>query len=90
MLVANNAKDFIPPVSEEEIHCGLVCLNISHGLASRDTQCRLFERDLNELGENEPVNKVIEITLDSDAEVTTNQYDWPKENQEPANNAEAI
>lgn len=90
VLVTNNAKDFIPLVGEEEIHCGLVCLNISDGLASRDTQCRLFERALNELGENEPVNKVIEITLDSDAEITTRQYDWPTENQEPENDAEAI
>ena len=90
VLVTNNAKDFIPLVGEEEIHCGLVCLNISDGLASRDTQCRLFEIALNELGENEPINKVIEITLDSDAEITTKRYDWPTENQEPANDAEAI
>ena len=90
VLVTNDAKDFIPLVGEEAIHCGLVCLNISDGLASRDTQCRLFEIALNELGENEPVNKIIEITLDSDAEVTTNRYDWPTENQKPANNAEAI
>ena len=90
VLVTNNAKDFIPLVGEEEIHCGLVCLNISDGLASRDTQCRLFEIALNELGENEPVNKVIEITLDSDAEITTKRYDWPTENQESANDAEAI
>ena len=90
VLVTNNAKDFIPLVGKEEIHCGLVCLNISDGLASRDTQCRLFEIALNELGEYEPVNEVIEITLNSDAEVITNRYDWPTENQEPTNNAEAI
>ena len=90
VLVTNNAKDFIPLVGEEEIHCGLVCLNVSDGLASRDTQCRLFEIALKELGENEPVNKVIEITLDSDAEITTKRYDWPTENQESANDAEAI
>lgn len=90
MLAANNARDFKRLVGNEKIHCGLVCLIVSPSLASRKSQCDLFQVALNELGCDEPVNEVIEITLHSNFDVTTERYPWPSDNQEPADDAELV
>ena len=90
VLVTNNARDFKRLVGSENIHCGLVCLIVSPSLASRQSQCDLFQFALNELGCDEPVNEVIEITLHSNSEVTTERYPWPSDNQEFADDGEIV
>ena len=85
MLVTNDKVDFLKLVRGEPIHAGLVCLNFAHGKADWKNQCDLFKVALDELGDEEPVNEVIEITLDTEGEVSSARYAWPRE---PADNAE--
>ena len=60
-------------------------MNIAPGKANRQIRCDMFKVALDELGNEESVNEVIEITLDTDGEVSTTRYAWPRE---PADNAE--
>ena len=65
VLVTNNTADFITLVGREELHPGLVCLNIAPELMNLETQKRLFQHALNHLLNQDPVNEVLEITLDA-------------------------
>ncbi len=77
VLVMNNTADFTSLMGREDVHGGLVCLNAAYGLISLDVQKRLFEHALDQLGNDEPVNEVLEITLTADQMVRTDRYALP-------------
>ncbi len=77
VLVTNNTTDFTSLVGREDVHAGLVCLNVAPGLMSLQVQRVLFELALDQLAGDEPVNDVIEITLTTDRKVRINRYAWP-------------
>ena len=77
ILVTNNTADFITLVGREELHPGLVCLNIAPEHMNLETQKRLFQRALNHLLNQDPVNEVLEITLDARGRVRAQRYRWP-------------
>ena len=64
VLVTNNTADFTSLLAaRRRVHAGLVCLNVAPGLMSLDVQKRLFALALDRLGDNEPINELLEITL---------------------------
>jgi len=77
VLVTNNTADFTALYGREEIHPGLVCLNVAPGLMSLDVQRALFRLALDRLGDVEPVNEALEITLTADGRVTVERYGLP-------------
>jgi len=76
-LVTNNTMDFRLLMRREKIHAGLVCLNVAPGLMSLDVQKRLFALALDRLGDREPINELLEITLDEHKAVHVERYDFP-------------
>lgn len=76
VLVANNTGDFTSLLDREKLHPGLVCLNVAPGLMSLEVQKRLFILALDRLGESEPINEIIEITLREDQTVLLERYIW--------------
>ena len=79
VLVTNNTTNFRTLLRHETIHAGLVCLNVAPGLMSLDVQKRLFALALDRLGDREPVNELLEITLDEHKAVHVERYDFPKD-----------
>jgi predicted nuclease of predicted toxin-antitoxin system len=77
VLVTNNATDFTPLLSRESVHAGLVCLNVAPGLMSLNVQKRLFALALDRLGDVEPINELLEVTLQKDRSVRIERYDLP-------------
>ena len=77
VLVTNNTTDFTALLRREKIHAGLVCLNVASGLMSLDVQKRLFSLALDRLGDREPVNELLEITLDEHKAIHVECYDFP-------------
>ena len=77
VLVTNNTADFTTLVEREDVHAGLICLNVAPGLMSLNVQKRLFEHTLNQLDDEEPVNEVLEITLTDDRIVRFDRYILP-------------
>lgn len=77
VLVTNNSTDFTSLVGREDVHSGLVCLNVAPGLMSLRVQRALFELALDQLADDEPVNDVIEVTLTTDRKVSIDRYAWP-------------
>jgi predicted nuclease of predicted toxin-antitoxin system len=77
VLVTNNTTDFISLLQAEKVHAGLVCLNVAHGLMSLNVQKRLFALALDRLGDSEPINELVEITLLEDRSVRIERYDLP-------------
>jgi len=77
VLVTNNSTDFMSLLRRQKIHAGLVCLNVAHGLMSLDVQKRLFALALDRLGNREPINEMLEITLMDDRSVRIDRYDLP-------------
>jgi predicted nuclease of predicted toxin-antitoxin system len=74
ILVTNNASDFRRLCAAQLLHAGLVILL---PVVGRDLQRRLFQAALDELATiGEPVNRVLEVDLDSD-DVTLALYDLP-------------
>ncbi len=71
--------DFTPLVGRQDVHAGLVCLNVPPGLMNLEIQKALFEHALDELAGEEPVNEVVEIALTGDRTVRTVRYMWPLE-----------
>lgn len=69
VLVTNNTTDFKRLVGGEEIHAGLICLNVAHEVMSLSVQKRLFGLALDYLGKTEPINEVLEITMTRDRRV---------------------
>lgn len=78
VLVTHNTVDFRPLYARENLHVGLVALNTAAGVMSLDLQKRLFLLALQELGEAEPYNEVLEISVGADSTVTIERYDLPK------------
>jgi hypothetical protein len=77
VLATNNATDFRSLLRREKIHAGLVCINVAPGLMSLAIQKRLFALALDRLGDDEPVNQVLEITLDEHKAVHVERFDFP-------------
>ena len=77
VLVTNNMADFTSLLGRQRVHAGLVCLNVAPGLMSLDVQKRLFALALDRLGDNEPINELLEITLTADRSVRIERYDLP-------------
>ncbi len=59
------------------MHAGLVCINIAANLMSLAAQRRLFALALDRLGDREPINELLEITLDERRVVHVERYDFP-------------
>lgn len=74
VLVTNNSTDFTLLVGRQDVHAGLVCLNVPPGLMSREVQKGLFEHVLDELAGKEPINEVVEIVLTVDRTVRIDRY----------------
>ena len=74
VLVTNNTTDFKRLVEREAIHPGLVCLNVAHEVMGLVVQMRLFSLALDHLGQNEPINEIIEITMTRDKKVWVTRW----------------
>ncbi len=77
VLVTNNATDFRALMRREKLHAGLVCINVAPGLMSLDVQKRLFAFALDRLRDGEPINELLEITLDEYKVIHVERYDFP-------------
>jgi hypothetical protein len=65
VLVTNNTVDFAALFERQEVHAGLVCLNVAPNLMGLDVQKSLFLLALDKLAEAEPINEALEMTLDA-------------------------
>ena len=77
VLVTNNTTDFTALLRRQKIHAGLVCINVAHGLMSLEVQKRLFALALDWLGNREPINELLEISLNEHRSVLVERYDLP-------------
>ena len=77
VLVTNNTTDFMALLRREKVHAGLVCINVAHGRMSLDVQKRLFALALDRLADHEPINELLEITLNESRSVQVERYDFP-------------
>lgn len=77
VLVTNDALDFTALYRREAIHPGLVCLNIAPTLMSLGTQKSLFLLALQQLGQAEPVNEVLDITAEAGGALRVEKYSLP-------------
>lgn len=77
VLVTNNTVDFMTLYEREEIHAGLVCLNMAPGQMRLDVQKSLFLLVINRLANAEPVNEALEVTLDAQGVITVERYIFP-------------
>ena len=77
VLVTNNAADFKRLVGRQEVHAGLVCINVAPGLMKLGGPEALFSHALERVAGDDPVNTVVEITLLADSTVRTSRYSWP-------------
>jgi len=77
VLVTNNMTDFARLLARETLHAGLVCISVAPGLMSLDVQKRLFALALDRLGDTEPINEMLEVTLMEDRSVRVERYDLP-------------
>jgi hypothetical protein len=84
-FVTNDAVDFRGPRSKPgskgqyanvELHAGLICLGAPGGL-DLDTQLRLFEEALKEVGDGDLINQVLEVSLTEDNKVHVLRYALP-------------
>jgi predicted nuclease of predicted toxin-antitoxin system len=77
-FVTNNASDFRRLYTSEPLHAGLIILI---PVVGRELQRKLFRAALDELDViGEPVNRVLEVDLDSE-EVVVTIYDLPPDTQ---------
>ena len=74
VLVTNNAVDFKRLIGREDIHAGLVCLNVATNVMSLAVQRRLFALALSHLDDEEPINEALEITMTRDRMVRISRY----------------
>jgi len=86
-FVTRNSIDFRGPASKPgskgqfsdvPIHAGLICLNGPDGM-NLDLQLELFEHALNEVGDGDLVNQVLEVTFLNDNEIRVLRYALPAE-----------
>jgi predicted nuclease of predicted toxin-antitoxin system len=78
VLVTNNTVDFTALYEREAIHAGLVCLNVAPGLMGLDVLKSLFLLALDRLGDTEPINEALEVSLTVDDEVIVERYALPQ------------
>ena len=78
VLVTNNTVDFTVLYEREEIHAGLICLNVATEQMRLDVQKSLFLLALDRLGDAEPINEVLEITMTADGQVVLERYTLPQ------------
>lgn len=79
VIVTHDSAHFKALVGRTAIHPGLVCLNVAHGEMNIDVQKRLFQRALTLLQDADPVNEILEISLDHNSVVRSTTYAWPKQ-----------
>jgi len=78
VIVTHNSAHFKALVARTTVHPGLVCLNVAHGEMNINVQKRLFQRALVHLHDSDPVNEVLEISLDANSVVRAETYAWPR------------
>jgi hypothetical protein len=85
-FVTSNAVDFRGPAdrpgsrgqyADVVIHAGLVCLGGPAGGMTLDDQLALFEIALDEIGEGDLVNQVLEVVMEEDGAVRALRYALP-------------
>jgi hypothetical protein len=74
VLATNNTADFTLLLRREKADAGLVYLNGAPGLMNLEMQKRLFVLALDRLGDREPINEVLEITLLQDGSVRVERH----------------
>jgi hypothetical protein len=62
--------------SEAALHTGLICLNAPEGM-DLDLQLELFELALDEIGDGDLINQVLEITIEDQTEIRVLRYALP-------------
>jgi predicted nuclease of predicted toxin-antitoxin system len=77
ILVTSNTVDFKPLYEREEVHAGLLCLNVTPGLMALEVQKSLFLFALEQVAVNEPVNEILELTVTAEGEVILDRYALP-------------
>jgi predicted nuclease of predicted toxin-antitoxin system len=77
ILVTSNTVDFKPLYEREEVHAGLLCLNVAPGLMALEVQKSLFLFTLEQVAVNEPVNEILELTMTAEGEVILDRYALP-------------
>jgi predicted nuclease of predicted toxin-antitoxin system len=77
ILVTSNTLDFKPLYEREEVHAGLLCLNVAPGLMALEVQKSLFLFALEQVAVNEPVNEILELTVTAEGEVILDRYALP-------------
>jgi hypothetical protein len=77
VLVTNNTVDFTALYAREEIHTGLICLNVAPTLMNLEVQKSLFLLALDKLGSAEPINEVLDVRLDANGVVHVERYALP-------------
>ena len=77
VLVIHNAADFKRLVGRQEVHPGLICINVAPGLMRLEVQKSLFRHALKQVEGDDLINIVVEITLQPDSAVGTSRYVWP-------------
>jgi predicted nuclease of predicted toxin-antitoxin system len=77
ILVTSNTVDFKPLYEREEVHAGLLCLNVAPGLMALEVQKSLFLFALEQVAVNEPVNEILELTVTAEGEVILDRYALP-------------
>jgi len=77
VLVTNNTADFTALYEREQIHTGLICLNVAPTLMNLVIQKSLFLLALDKLGSAEPINEVLDVILDADGVVYVERYALP-------------
>ena len=84
-FVTKNSIDFRGPssrrgskgqYSDVALHAGLICLNGPEGM-DLNLQLELFELALDEIGDGDLINQVLEITLEEQAEIRVLRYVLP-------------
>jgi hypothetical protein len=69
--VAGAARPYLPFDSD------IATSNVAAGLMSLDVQKRLFALALDRLGDEEPINELVELTLAEDRSIRIAFYDLP-------------
>jgi hypothetical protein len=87
-LVTRNSVDFRGPAdnpgargqfADVPLHAGLICIN-GPDRTTAEVRCELFEAVLDEIGNVQLVNEVVEVDLESlDDEFTIHRYQMPEE-----------
>jgi hypothetical protein len=78
VFVTNNTTDFTALYERQEIHAGLICLNVAPGLMRLEVQKTLFRFALDRLDGAEPINEVVEVSLRANGKIAIARYRLPQ------------